>query len=114
MPAPGSNAPWHELLAASSDLVRGDVERILDTAIALVTAQGLQATRIEQIAVNLVENAAKYTPAGKAIRVRVAEEGGESGEGTGAGGCRPGGLERHAVERHAKPRAPRKPKVDKA
>ncbi|APV50921.1 hypothetical protein BWI17_15220 [Betaproteobacteria bacterium GR16-43] len=35
-------------------------------------------TRIEQIAVNLIENAGKYTPAGKAIRVRVAEEGSEA------------------------------------
>jgi signal transduction histidine kinase/CheY-like chemotaxis protein len=35
-------------------------------------------TRIEQIAVNLLENAVKYTPPGKAIRVRVAGEGSES------------------------------------
>ncbi len=35
-------------------------------------------TRIEQIAVNLLENAVKYTPAGRAVRVRVAAEGGEA------------------------------------
>jgi signal transduction histidine kinase len=35
-------------------------------------------TRIEQIAVNLLENAVKYTPPGKPIHVRVAGEGGEA------------------------------------
>jgi signal transduction histidine kinase len=35
-------------------------------------------TRVEQIAVNLVENAVKYTPPGRRIRVRAAVEGNES------------------------------------
>jgi signal transduction histidine kinase len=35
-------------------------------------------TRLEQIAVNLLENAVKYTPPGKPIRVRVASEGNEA------------------------------------
>ena len=35
-------------------------------------------TRVEQIAVNLVENAVKYTPPGRRIRVRAAAEGNES------------------------------------
>jgi len=73
---------WHALAEITGSVLRRLADRLAAHPVRMALAADLplarmDATLIEQVFANLLENAAKYTPSGTAITLRAVLEGGE-------------------------------------